>query len=157
MRRVANPDATPLKLLVAGGGTGGHVFPALAVAKEWLSRGANREAIFVGTARGLENRLVPEAGIALEHIRSAGLKGMGGMKLVKNLAMLPGAFFDSLAILRRHEFSAAFGVGRLCCRSRDHDRRVEKNSGGDFRAECRTWFYQSRSRARFDARRYRLR
>ncbi len=105
------PDATRLKLLVAGGGTGGHVFPALAVAKEWLSRGANREAIFVGTARGLENRLVPEAGIALELIRSAGLKGMGGLKLVKNLAMLPGAFLDSLAILRRHQFSAAFGVG----------------------------------------------
>jgi UDP-N-acetylglucosamine--N-acetylmuramyl-(pentapeptide) pyrophosphoryl-undecaprenol N-acetylglucosamine transferase len=105
------PDATRLKLLVAGGGTGGHVFPALAVAKEWLSRGENREVIFVGTARGLENRLVPEAGIALEHIRSAGLKGMGGLKLVKNLAMLPGAFFDSLGILRRHQFSAAFGVG----------------------------------------------
>jgi UDP-N-acetylglucosamine--N-acetylmuramyl-(pentapeptide) pyrophosphoryl-undecaprenol N-acetylglucosamine transferase len=100
-----------LKLLVAGGGTGGHVFPALAVAKEWLSRGENREVIFVGTSRGLENRLVPEAGIPLEHIRSAGLKGMGGMKLVRNLAMLPGAFLDSLAILRRHNFAAAFGVG----------------------------------------------
>ncbi|HLW97329.1 MAG TPA: glycosyltransferase, partial [Candidatus Acidoferrales bacterium] len=53
-----------MKLLVAGGGTGGHVFPALAVTKEWLRRGAalkeSREAVFVGTERGLENKLVPE-------------------------------------------------------------------------------------------------
>jgi len=49
-----------LKLLVAGGGSGGHVFPALAVAKEWLARGPEREVVFVGTERGLENRLVPK-------------------------------------------------------------------------------------------------
>jgi len=104
-------ERIPLKLLVAGGGSGGHVFPALAVAKEWLARGPEREVVFVGTERGLENRLVPEAGIALEHIRSAGLKGMGGMKLVHNLAMLPGAFADSAGILRRHHFAAAFGMG----------------------------------------------
>jgi len=104
-------ERVPLKLLVAGGGSGGHVFPALAVAKEWLARGPEREVVFVGTERGLENRLVPEAGIPLEHIRSAGLKGMGGMKLARNLAMLPGAFADSAAILRRHHFAAAFGMG----------------------------------------------
>src|SRR6202050_4817481 len=102
---------TPLKLLVAGGGSGGHVFPALAVAKEWLARGTEREVVFVGTERGLETRLVPEAGIPLEFIRSAGLKGIGGMKVVRNLSMLPGAFADSNAILRRHHFAAAFGVG----------------------------------------------
>lgn len=105
------PDVAPLKLLVAGGGSGGHVFPAIAVAKEWVSRGPNREAIFVGTDRGLENRLVPEAGFKLEHIRSAGLKGMSGAKLVRNLSTLPAAFLDSLAILRRYDFNAAFGVG----------------------------------------------
>lgn len=104
-------ERIPLKLLVAGGGSGGHVFPALAVAKEWLARGPEREVVFVGTERGLENRLVPEAGIPLEHIRSAGLKGMGGMKLARNLAMLPGAFADSAAILRRHHFAAALGMG----------------------------------------------
>ena len=101
----------PLKLLVAGGGSGGHVFPALAVAKEWLARGPEREVVFVGTERGLETRLVPEAGIPLEFIRSAGLKGMSGMKLARNLAMLPGAFADSNAILQRHHFAAAFGMG----------------------------------------------
>jgi len=100
-----------LKLLIAGGGTGGHVFPALAIAREWLSRGVDREAVFVGTQRGIEARLVPEAGFPLETIRSAGLKGMGGMKLVKNAAKLAPAMWDSFAILRRHKFAAALGVG----------------------------------------------
>jgi UDP-N-acetylglucosamine--N-acetylmuramyl-(pentapeptide) pyrophosphoryl-undecaprenol N-acetylglucosamine transferase len=103
------------KLLVAGGGTGGHVFPALAVTQEWLRRaeakGEMREAVFVGTDRGLENKLVPPTGIPLEKIRSAGLKGAGGMKLARHLAMLGPAMLDSSAILRRHKFVAAFGMG----------------------------------------------
>src|SRR5437870_9273039 len=63
-----------MKLLIAGGGTGGHVFPALAVAREWLKRGPEREVVFVGTERGMEARLVPEAGLPLETVRAAGLK-----------------------------------------------------------------------------------
>jgi len=100
-----------LKLLIAGGGTGGHVFPALAIAREWMSRGADREVVFAGTQRGIEARLVPEAGFFLETIRSAGLKGIGGMKLVKNTVKLAPAMWDSFAILRRHKFVAALGVG----------------------------------------------
>ncbi len=100
-----------MKLLIAGGGTGGHVFPALAVAKEWLRRGTERSVVIVGTKRGLEMKLVPEAGLPLETIRSAGLKGIGGMKFVSNAALLPASLWDSLAIVRRHGFAAAFGVG----------------------------------------------
>jgi UDP-N-acetylglucosamine--N-acetylmuramyl-(pentapeptide) pyrophosphoryl-undecaprenol N-acetylglucosamine transferase len=99
------------KLLIAGGGTGGHVFPALAIAREWMSRGPEREAVFVGTQRGLESRLVPEAGYDLETIRSAGLKGIGGMRLARNIAKLAPAMWDSFAILRKHKFCAALGVG----------------------------------------------
>ncbi len=100
-----------MKLLVAGGGTGGHVFPAIAVAKEWLRRGAERDVVIVGTKRGMEMRLAPEAGLRLETIRSAGLKGIGGMKLLRNAALLPASLLDSLGIVRRHGFAAAFGVG----------------------------------------------
>jgi UDP-N-acetylglucosamine--N-acetylmuramyl-(pentapeptide) pyrophosphoryl-undecaprenol N-acetylglucosamine transferase len=100
-----------LKLLIAGGGTGGHVFPALAVALEWLSRDAKRDEIFVGTKRGMESRLIPAAGLKLETIRSAGLKGMRGMRLARNLTELAPGMWDSAAILRRHIFAAAFGVG----------------------------------------------
>src|SRR5579864_755578 len=111
-----NSNATSsAKLLVAGGGTGGHVFPAIAVAREWLRRtdgeGAKREVVIVGTQNGLEARLVPEEGLPLETIRVAGLKGLGGAKFLRNLAMLGAGFKDSAAILRRHRFVAAFGVG----------------------------------------------
>jgi UDP-N-acetylglucosamine--N-acetylmuramyl-(pentapeptide) pyrophosphoryl-undecaprenol N-acetylglucosamine transferase len=100
-------------LLIAGGGTGGHVFPALAVAREWLRRSESgeRSVVFVGTERGMEARLVPQAGLRLETIRVAGLKGIGGAKFFRNVAMLPAGLFDSEKIVRRHNFGAAFGVG----------------------------------------------
>ena len=87
------------------------MFPALAVAREWMSREGEREVVFVGTQRGIEARLVPEAGFPLETIRSAGLKGIGGMKLARNTAKLVPAMWDSFSILRRHRFAAALGVG----------------------------------------------
>ncbi len=100
-----------MKLLIAGGGTGGHVFPAIAIAREWLRRAEGREVVIVGTERGLEAKLVPEAGLPLEMIRVAGLKGIGGTRLLRNAAMLPVGLWDSAAILRRHRCAAAFGVG----------------------------------------------
>ncbi len=113
--RDAKPDAKTL--LIAGGGTGGHVFPALAVAREWLRRGSEgtsqgvRRVVFVGTERGIEARLVPQAGLPLELIRVAGLKGIGGTRFLRNLAMLPVGLWDSERILHRHRFCAALGVG----------------------------------------------
>jgi UDP-N-acetylglucosamine--N-acetylmuramyl-(pentapeptide) pyrophosphoryl-undecaprenol N-acetylglucosamine transferase len=103
-------------LLIAGGGTGGHVFPAVAVAREWLRRGTavsgeGRNVVIVGTERGLEAKLVPQAGLPLELIRVAGLKGIGGTKFLRNLALLPAGLWDSERIIERHDFSAAFGVG----------------------------------------------
>src|SRR5258706_8898136 len=103
--------ALPVKLLIAGGGTGGHVFPALAIAREWLSRGNEREVVLVGTQRGIEMKLVPQAGLPLETLRVAGLKGKGGATLLKNLAMLAPAMLDARRVLQRHKPVAAFGVG----------------------------------------------
>ena len=100
-----------MKLLIAGGGTGGHVFPAIAIAREWMSRGADRQVVLVGTQRGIEMKLVPQAGLPLETIRVAGLKGKGGMTLVKNLAMLGAGIVDAFGVLRRHKPTVAFGVG----------------------------------------------
>jgi UDP-N-acetylglucosamine--N-acetylmuramyl-(pentapeptide) pyrophosphoryl-undecaprenol N-acetylglucosamine transferase len=100
-----------VKLLIAGGGTGGHVFPALAIAQEWLSRGNEREVVLVGTERGIEMKLVPQAGLPLETLRVAGLKGKGGTTLLRNLAMLAPAMLDARRVLRKHKPVAAFGVG----------------------------------------------
>jgi UDP-N-acetylglucosamine--N-acetylmuramyl-(pentapeptide) pyrophosphoryl-undecaprenol N-acetylglucosamine transferase len=100
-----------MKLLIAGGGTGGHVFPAIAIAQEWLSRGTEREVVLVGTQRGIEMKLVPQAGLPLETLRVAGLKGKGGLTLAKNLATLTLGLKDAFAVLRKHRPIAAFGVG----------------------------------------------
>jgi UDP-N-acetylglucosamine--N-acetylmuramyl-(pentapeptide) pyrophosphoryl-undecaprenol N-acetylglucosamine transferase len=108
---VTDERAPSRKLLIAGGGTGGHVFPALAVARQWMLRQGKREVVFVGTQRGIEARLVPEAGFPLEMIRSAGLKGIGGVKFARNVAKLAPAMWDSFSILGRHRFCAALGVG----------------------------------------------
>src|SRR5262245_17697385 len=100
-----------MKLLIAGGGTGGHVFPAIAIAREWLSRGSEREVVLVGTQRGIEMKLVPQAGLPLETLRAAGLKGKGGLTLVKNLSMLVPGTMDAFSIVGKHRPIAAFGVG----------------------------------------------
>jgi UDP-N-acetylglucosamine--N-acetylmuramyl-(pentapeptide) pyrophosphoryl-undecaprenol N-acetylglucosamine transferase len=107
----ANAQAPAMKLLIAGGGTGGHVIPALAIAQEWLSRGKEREVVLVGTERGIEMKLVPQAGLPLETLRVAGLKGKGGVTLARNLAMLVPAMVDAWRVLRKHKPVAAFGVG----------------------------------------------
>jgi UDP-N-acetylglucosamine--N-acetylmuramyl-(pentapeptide) pyrophosphoryl-undecaprenol N-acetylglucosamine transferase len=100
-----------VKLLVAGGGTGGHVFPAMAIAREWLSRGSDREVVLVGTTRGIEMKLVPQAGLPLETLRVAGLKGKGGGTVLKNLFKLAPAMLDASRVFKKHKPIAAFGVG----------------------------------------------
>ena len=67
-------------LMIAGGGTGGHIYPAIAIAQEWQARDATRHVIFVGTERGLEKTIVPKAGFPLEFISVGGLKGKGGRR-----------------------------------------------------------------------------
>ncbi len=112
-----------MKLLIAGGGTGGHVFPAIAIAREWLRRASERnvegnaaekgtrEVLLVGTKIGLEAKLVPPTGLPFATIRVAGLKGISGAKLLRNLATLPASAWDSQKILSEHHFDAALGVG----------------------------------------------
>jgi UDP-N-acetylglucosamine--N-acetylmuramyl-(pentapeptide) pyrophosphoryl-undecaprenol N-acetylglucosamine transferase len=111
MLRPCLAKALTMKLLIAGGGTGGHVFPAIAIAQEWLSRGSEREVVLVGTERGIEMKLVPQAGLPLETLRVAGLKGKGGVTLLKNFSMLVPAMLDARRVLRKHGPVAAFGVG----------------------------------------------
>ncbi len=100
-----------MKVLFAAGGTGGHIFPAIAVANEVLRRDEASEVLFVGTARGLETRIVPEAGFQLSLINSAGLKNVGFVGKVKGLSVLPKSFIEARQIIRQFRPHVVVGAG----------------------------------------------
>jgi UDP-N-acetylglucosamine--N-acetylmuramyl-(pentapeptide) pyrophosphoryl-undecaprenol N-acetylglucosamine transferase len=103
-------DAKGLRILIAGGGTGGHLFPGLALAEELMSRGAE-EVRFVGTEKGVEAREVPKAGYKLELLQVTGIKGRGLKGLFGGLFRLPRAYFEARAILKRFTPHLVVGVG----------------------------------------------
>jgi len=100
-----------MRLLVAGGGTGGHLFPGLALAEEVKTRHPKNDVMFVGTTRGLEGRVVPKAGFALGLIDVGPLKGQGLLGLLKGLLRLPKSLFQSLRILGKFDPDVVVGVG----------------------------------------------
>ncbi|MDQ2746325.1 MAG: undecaprenyldiphospho-muramoylpentapeptide beta-N-acetylglucosaminyltransferase [Acidobacteriota bacterium] len=100
-----------MKVLIAAGGTGGHIYPGIAVAKEILKRDAKSEILFVGTSRGLENKIVPENGFELTLINSAGLKNVGLAGKLKGLFILPKSFLEARVIIRKFKPDVVVGAG----------------------------------------------
>ena len=90
-----------MKVLIAAGGTGGHIYPGIAVAKEILRRDAEAEVLFVGTARGLEKKIVPDNGFQLSLINSAGLKNRRLCRKVKGSDSFAKKFLGSQKDLER--------------------------------------------------------
>jgi len=100
-----------MRALIAAGGTGGHIYPALAVAQEIIHRTPESEVRFVGTARGLETRLVPQAGFELSLIESAGLVNMGMAARARGLALLPRSFLAARRLIRSFHPEIVVGAG----------------------------------------------
>jgi UDP-N-acetylglucosamine--N-acetylmuramyl-(pentapeptide) pyrophosphoryl-undecaprenol N-acetylglucosamine transferase len=100
-------------LVIMAAGTGGHIIPGLAVAKEMQSRGWS--VSWLGTRAGMENRLVPPAGIPLDTIAFAGLRGKGLLQSLSGGLRLLKAFWDAFGILRRRGASAVLGMGGYVC------------------------------------------
>jgi UDP-N-acetylglucosamine--N-acetylmuramyl-(pentapeptide) pyrophosphoryl-undecaprenol N-acetylglucosamine transferase len=100
-----------LSLLIAGGGTGGHLYPGIAVAREIKSRIPDADVTFVGTAAGLEARVVPREGYALDVIRSAGLKGKSLLAVARGIALLPLSAADAWRVITHRRPSVVVGVG----------------------------------------------
>ncbi|MBI3949294.1 MAG: undecaprenyldiphospho-muramoylpentapeptide beta-N-acetylglucosaminyltransferase [Acidobacteria bacterium] len=100
-----------IRVLIAAGGTGGHIFPGIAVARELQRRDPNVAVLFVGTARGLETRVVPLEGFQLELIDIAGLKRVGLLNMIRSLSMLPRSLLRTRAVLRRFRPDLVIGVG----------------------------------------------
>jgi UDP-N-acetylglucosamine--N-acetylmuramyl-(pentapeptide) pyrophosphoryl-undecaprenol N-acetylglucosamine transferase len=100
-----------MKLIIAGGGTGGHLFPGIAVAEEFLARDPANQVLFVGTARGIESRAVPAAGYPLELISAAGIRGKGTFSQMKGTAMMLYGYAQSRKILKAFRPDMVLGVG----------------------------------------------
>ena len=101
----------PLAVVIAGGGTGGHLYPGIAVARELLQRMADAKVTFAGTARGIEARVVPREGFELDLLRSAGLKATSPAARLRGFGLLPLSGIDAWRILSRRRPDIVLGVG----------------------------------------------
>ena len=104
----ARPAAMPLALIMAGG-TGGHVFPALALARELRAR--SWQVVWLGTRRGLEARLVPAEHIEVEWLSISGLRGKGSLIWLTAPLKLSRALLQALAVIRRRRPALVVGLG----------------------------------------------
>jgi UDP-N-acetylglucosamine--N-acetylmuramyl-(pentapeptide) pyrophosphoryl-undecaprenol N-acetylglucosamine transferase len=103
------PD--PVRVVIAGGGTGGHLYPGIAVARELLARRAGARVSFAGTARGIEARVLPREGFALDLIRSGGLKGKSIADLVRGAWLVPASLWGAWRLVTRRRPHLVIGVG----------------------------------------------
>jgi UDP-N-acetylglucosamine--N-acetylmuramyl-(pentapeptide) pyrophosphoryl-undecaprenol N-acetylglucosamine transferase len=97
-------------VLIAGGGTGGHLYPGIAVARELMLQ-VNAHVTFVGTATGLESQVLPREGFELDIIRSVGLQGKSLTALARGVGLLPLSAIDAWQVLSRRQPNAVVGVG----------------------------------------------
>jgi UDP-N-acetylglucosamine--N-acetylmuramyl-(pentapeptide) pyrophosphoryl-undecaprenol N-acetylglucosamine transferase len=100
-----------VRVLIAGGGTGGHLFPGIALAEEIVTRHVKNDVIFVGTDRGLEARVVPQNGFAFETIPARGLKGMGVLEFLAGVLTVPLSLLISFQLLKKFKPDVVVGVG----------------------------------------------
>ena len=99
------------RLMVAGGGTGGHLFPGLAVAELWSRVEGEGSVLFVGSSRGIEAREVPKAGYPLRLLPVSGLRGVRGVARLMGWLRLPWSIVQALAVVWRYQPNAALSVG----------------------------------------------
>jgi UDP-N-acetylglucosamine--N-acetylmuramyl-(pentapeptide) pyrophosphoryl-undecaprenol N-acetylglucosamine transferase len=100
-----------MRVLIAAGGTGGHIYPAIAVADVLMRRQPGTAVLFVGTAKGLETRIVPENGYQLALINSEGLKNVGLARALRSLAVLPRSLREARMIIRDFDPNVVVGAG----------------------------------------------
>jgi UDP-N-acetylglucosamine--N-acetylmuramyl-(pentapeptide) pyrophosphoryl-undecaprenol N-acetylglucosamine transferase len=100
-----------MNVIIAGGGTGGHLFPGIAVAREILRRDAASKILFVGAEQGIETRIVPKEGFELRTLPIGGIKGVGVSRQVRNFLGMVSAIFTARRILREFSPDIVIGVG----------------------------------------------
>jgi UDP-N-acetylglucosamine--N-acetylmuramyl-(pentapeptide) pyrophosphoryl-undecaprenol N-acetylglucosamine transferase len=106
-----NENTSILKVIIAGGGTGGHIYTGIALAEELKKRNSDCRILFVGSRKGLERKLIPEEGYPIKYITVRGLKGKGLIETAKNMIILPIAMVQSFMTILSFKPSLVFGVG----------------------------------------------
>lgn len=100
-----------MRIIIAGGGTGGHLFPGIAIADEFLKRDEKSDILFVGTERGLERKILPDKGFALQTVSVEGIRGKGIIRSAGALLKIPWSLLQSFAIIREFSPDVVLGVG----------------------------------------------
>ncbi len=100
-----------MKVIIAGGGTGGHLFPAISIAEEILARNDGSEVLFVGSEQGIEKKILPERGYKAEFVNSKGIVGKSFFEIAKAVISMLGAMGKSMKILKNFRPDAVIGVG----------------------------------------------
>ena len=103
------------KILLSGGGTGGHIYPALAIADEICKKNPDVEILFAGTKEGLEKNIVPQAGYSIEYIRSAGIERRFTLENVKNFSLAAAGLWDAKKLLDEFKPNVVIGTGGYVC------------------------------------------
>ena len=100
-----------MNVIIAGGGTGGHLFPGIAIAEEFRKRNGNTRILFIGTERGIEKKVLGKTGFELVTLDVEGIKGRGFLRSFFALLKVPGGVFQSLRIIRENRPDLVIGVG----------------------------------------------
>lgn len=111
LKRLKDKSLKGLRLIIAGGGTGGHIFPGIAVGKEILKRFPSSEVLFVTGDRKIEGDILKDAGMKRVSITVEGIKGRGPMKTLRAALKLPYGLFQSLSVIKRFSPDIVLGVG----------------------------------------------
>lgn len=106
-----SPDSIPLRIVIAGGGTGGHLFPGLAIAQEFSARHSDTRVLFIGTDREFEGEAVSRAGFRHLSVTAEGIKGRGLLKSTRAALKIPVGLVQALAMLFRFGPDLVIGVG----------------------------------------------
>ena len=100
-----------MTILIAAGGTGGHLYPAVALAREFLRRDPSTRIIFVGTVKGIETKVLAHEGFPLELITAKPVMGKGLGEAVRGLLSVPVGLWQSMRLISRHRADLVIGVG----------------------------------------------
>lgn len=100
-----------LRIVMAGGGTGGHLFPGIAIAQEFMARNSQNEIVFVSTGNPLEQRVLDKMNFALERVTVEGIKGRGLWNQTKSICKLPKGIYQAIRILSRFKPDLVVGLG----------------------------------------------